>query len=409
MGPTTSATASATASSTTRDDHRSADVVVIGGGVIGLACAWRAANRGLRALVVDPAPGNGASWAAAGMLAPVTEAHYGEEALIRLNLASARAWPGFAAELGEAASAEVGYQACGTLAVAHDSGDMAALKALYAFQRSLGLPSEMVGRSRARELEPLLSPAIRGGLLAAGDHQVHTRALVQALLVATRRSGVDLLAGPVAAVTTSHDRVTGVRFADGTQLAAGQVLLAAGCWSGHIAGVPPEAVPPVRPVKGVILRLRAQAPRPSAEPPRPILSRNLRGLVRGSSIYLVPRADGTVVVGATVEEQGFDTTVRAGSVADLLRDARCLLPAVDELALVEAHAGLRPGSPDNAPLLGQTGMDGLVIATGHFRNGILLAPVTADAIAQLLDEGTTPELIAPFSPQRWQPAGATVR
>ncbi len=370
------------------------DVIVIGGGVIGLACAWRASKRGLRVSVVDPTPGKGASWAAAGMLAPVTEAQYGEEALIALNLSSAHAWPAFAAELEEASGATVGYRRCGTLAVGVDGGDMATLEALYEFQRSLGLPSEMIGRGPARELEPLLAPGIRGGLLAQGDHQVRPRLLVESLLAASRQSGVSLVAGTVTAVTTDHERATGVRLADGARLGAGTVLLAAGCWCAQIAGLPPQAVPPVRPVKGVILRLRGQ----------PILARNLRGLVGGTSIYLVPRADGTVVVGATVEEQGFDTTTRAGSVADLLRDARVMLPAVDELALVEAHAGLRPGSPDNAPMLGRSDLDGLVIATGHYRNGVLLTPATADSITQLLTDGTTPELIEPFSPRRWRRA-----
>jgi glycine oxidase len=368
------------------------DVIVIGGGVIGLSCAWRASAHGLQVTVVDPTPGQGASWAAAGMLAPVTEAHYGEEALVALNLASAHAWPAFAAELEEASGTLTGYHSCGTLAVGVDTGDVAVLEALYQFQRSLDLPSEMIGRRQARELEPLLAPGVRGGLLAQGDHQVHPRLLVESLLTATRRAGVSLVPAPVTEVTTDHERATGVRLADGTLLAAGTVLLSAGCWSGQIAGLPPETVPPVRPVKGVVVRLRGQ----------PILARNLRGLVGGASIYLVPRADGTVVVGATVEEQGFDTTTRAGSVADLLRDARTLLPAIDELALVEARAGLRPGSPDNAPMLGRSDLDGLVIATGHYRNGVLLTPVTADSIAQLLADGTTQELIEPFSPGRWR-------
>lgn len=373
------------------------DVIVVGGGVIGLACAWRMASRGWSVTLFDPTPGRGASWAAAGMLAPVTEAHYGEEALIGLNLASAGAWPAFAAELEEASGAGVGYRPCGTLAVAADGGDMAALEELHRFQRSLGLPGELLRASGCRELEPLLAPTVRGGLWATGDHQVHNRLLADALQLAARRAGVDTREARTTEVMVKGSRATGVRLGDGSQLSGGTVVLAAGCWSGHVGGLPAGVVPPVRPVKGVILRLRGPAG-------SPILARNLRAMVKGASVYLVPRADGTVVVGATVEEQGFDTTVRAGPVADLLRYARAVVPAVDELELIEAHAGLRPGSPDNAPMLGRSALDGLVLATGHFRNGVLLAPVTAEAIAQVVCEGTTPESIAAFSPRRWEQA-----
>ncbi|HZD64650.1 MAG TPA: glycine oxidase ThiO [Acidimicrobiales bacterium] len=376
----------------------SPDVVVVGGGVIGLATAWKTAKRGVAVTVVDPAPGTGATWAAAGMLAPVTEAHYGEEDLLRLDLAAARDWPAFARELEEDTGVEVGYRDCGTLAVAADGGDRAVLEELYRYQRSLGLEAAWVTSRQAREREPLVAPGIRGGLVALGDHQVHNRRLVEALRVATARAGVDHVTARVAEVSVVGDRATGVVLAGGERLAAPTVVLAAGCWSAGIAGLPPEAVPPVRPVKGQILRLRGPA-----QPP--MLHGNVRGMVSGTSFYLVPRADGTVVLGATVEEQGFDTTVRAGSVATLLRDARAVVPAVDELELVEALAGLRPGSPDNAPLLGPSVLPGLVVATGHYRNGILLTPTTAEAMAHLLVEGSLPDLVAPFSPRRWEAGG----
>ncbi len=378
---------------------RTTDLIVIGGGVIGLACAWRAASKGMSVTLVDPMPGRGASWAAAGMLAPVSEAHYGEESLIRLNLASARAWPGFAAELECASGIEIGYRTCGTLSVAIDRGDMAVLEELYRFQDSLGLNSALLGPSECRHLEPLMTPGIRGGLLASEDHQVANRALIEALLSANQRSGVRLIAARAQDLSLSDGRCVGVRLTDSTVLATGTVLLAAGCWSAQLGGLPFGMPPPVRPVKGVILRLRGPAS-------SPILARNLRGMVGGSSVYLVPRTDGTLVVGATVEEQGFDTTVTVGSVADLLGDARAVIPAVDELQLVETHAGLRPGSPDNAPILGRSAVEGLVIATGHYRNGVLLTPVTADAIAEVLTRGSVPDLIAPFSPGRWERTAA---
>jgi glycine oxidase len=386
---------------------------VVGGGVIGLGIAWRAATAGLSVTVVDEAPGRGASWAAAGMLAPVTEVHYGERPLLGLNLAAAARWPGFAAEVEEASGRSVGYRPGGTLAVARDADDNAALEDLYRFQLRCGLEVERLRGRECRQLEPGLAPGIRGGVLAAGDHQVDNRALVEALLIACRRAGVRMVAGRVAELAVEGDRVGGVVLAGGASagdggpapslaagetLAAGTVVLAAGCWSGGLGGLAAESLPPVRPVKGQLLYLRGPAD-------QPLCSRNVRGL----EVYVVPRGDGRVVVGATVEEQGFDTRVTAGAVHDLLRAAMELLPDVAELELAETVVGLRPGSPDNAPMLGPAGPEGLVVATGHYRNGILLTPVTADAVAELLATGRVPELIAPFGPSRFAggvPAGS---
>jgi glycine oxidase len=388
----------------------SPDAVVVGGGVIGLGIAWRAALAGMTVTVVDEAPGQGASWAAAGMLAPVTEVHYGERPLLALNLAAAARWPTFAAEVEEASGLPVGYRPGGTLAVARDADDNAALEDLYQFQLRCGLEVERLRSRECRQLEPGLAPSIRGGVLAAGDHQVDNRALVEALLAACQHAGVRMVTGRVAELAVEGDRVTGVVLSGGgpagngsstsagsvtsrpagETLAAGVVVLAAGCWSGGLGGLAAEALPPVRPVKGQLLYLRGPAD-------QPLCSRNVRGL----EVYVVPRGDGRVVVGATVEEQGFDTTVTAGAVHDLLRAALELLPDVAELELAETVVGLRPGSPDNAPMLGPAGPDGLVVATGHYRNGILLTPVTADAIAELLATGRVPEPIAPFAPGRF--------
>jgi glycine oxidase len=363
---------------------------VVGGGVIGLGIAWRAALAGMAVTVVDQAPGRGASWAAAGMLAPVTEVHYGEQALLALNLAAAARWPGFAVELEEASGRPVGYRPAGTLSVARDADDNAALEDLYQFQLRCGLEVERLRSRECRQLEPGLAPSIRGGVLAAGDHQVDNRALVEALLAAGHKAGVGLVEDRAVQLATDGDRVTGVVLAGGERLAAKTVVLAAGCWSGGLGGLAAEALPPVRPVKGQLLHLRGPAD-------QPLCSRNVRGL----EAYVVPRSDGRVVVGATVEEQGFDTQVTAGAVHDLLRAALELLPDVAELELVETVAGLRPGSPDNAPMLGPAGPDGLVVATGHYRNGILLTPVTADTVAELLVTGRVPGLIAPFGPDRF--------
>jgi glycine oxidase len=367
---------------------------VVGGGVIGLGIAWRAAAAGLAVTVVDEAPGRGASWAAAGMLAPVTEVHYGERPLLGLNLAAAARWPSFAAEVEEASGQEVGYRPGGTLAVARDADDAAVLEDLYRFQLRCGLEVERLRSRECRQLEPGLAPGIRGGVLAAGDHQVDNRALVEALMVACSRAGVRMVTGRVAELASDGDRVAGVVLTGGERLPAGAVVLAAGCWSGGLGGLAAEALPPVRPVKGQLLYLRGPAD-------QPLCQRNVRGL----EVYVVPRGDGRVVVGATVEEQGFDTRVTAGAVGDLLRAALELLPDVAELELAETVVGLRPGSPDNAPMLGPAGPEGLVVATGHYRNGILLTPVTADAVAELLATGRVPGLIAPFTPDRFAPGG----
>ncbi len=372
----------------------SPDVMVVGGGVIGLTIAWRAAQRGLRVTLLDPDPGNGASHYAAGMLAPVTEVHYGEEALLALNLASARRYPSFVAELEEASRTTVGYRACGTLAVAFDTDDKAALDDLHAYQESLGLSSRPLTSRECRSLEPLLSPSVRGGLLVEGDHQVDNRRLVDALLVACERSGVLLRRAAAAEFVIENGRVVGV-----DDVRAAMTVLAAGCWSGELKGLPPEVVPQVRPVKGQILRLREDVA-------RPLISRNVRAVVRGRPIYLVPRENGEIVLGATMEEQGFDQTVTVGAASELLSDARELLPGVSELALVETSAGLRPGSPDNAPLLGPTELPGLAFATGHYRNGILLTPVTADVIAEFLVSGEIPAEYAAFEPRRFTKASA---
>ena len=359
-------------------------VVVVGGGVIGLSIAWRAAGHGMAVTVVDPGSGEGASGVAAGMLAPVTEVHYGEEALLALNLDSSRRYPGFVAELEEASGRATGYRASGTLTVARDADDLAAVDELVAYQRGLGLAVERLRSRELRQLEPALAPGVRGGALVPGDHQVDPRRLVDALGEGCRRRGVTLRRERAVALGRHSVVLSG-----GDREAAGAVVLAAGCWSGLIDGLAPDAGA-VRPVKGQILRLHGCAE-------RPVAGHNIRGL----DAYLVPRTDGEVVVGATVEERGYDTAVTGGAVHELLRAALELVPDVGELTLAETSAGLRPGTPDNAPLIGPSGDDSVVLATGHYRNGILLAPVTADCVVELLATGQAPAVIAPFSPRRF--------
>jgi len=367
-----------------------ADVAVAGGGLIGLGVAWRCAQRGLSVTLADDAPGSGASYAAAGMLAPVTEAAYGEEGLLELCRASLARFPAFVAEVEHASGVDVGLRTVGTTVVGFDADDMAALDELHAFQRELGLSAERVTAREARRREPSLTPRLRGALQVAGDHSVDARALHAGLLAAAQAAGVRIVRSKVEALRVEHGRATGLRLAEGTTLAAEAVVLALGAWSAALPGVPRL---PVRPVKGQILGLRGAAG---------LLGGTVRALVRGRQVYLVPCAHDYLIIGATVEEKGFDATVTAGAVHDLLRDAIEVVPGVTELELVETLARWRPGTPDNAPILGASAtIPGLVLATGHYRNGVLLTPVTADAVAELLVTGKLPELAMPFTLDRF--------
>lgn len=366
------------------------DAAVIGGGVIGLAVAWRAARAGLSVAVVDPEPGSGSSHFAAGMIAPVGEAEFGEEAVIAINCDSAARYPSFIAELELDAGRSAGYLRNGTLHVAADADEQFALDRLCRHRQELGLPVTRLTSSETRKLEPSLSPSIRGGMLVESDHQVDPRAMVAALLQACNRLGVEIHRNR-AQVLVEAGRAAGVLLDGDERLPASKVVLAAGCWSRTIAGIPDGDAPPVRPVKGQILRLRGD---PS------LVTRS----IRGERVYLVPRGDGRVVIGGTVEEDGFDTTVTAGAVHQMLDDARALLPDVTELELVEASAGLRPGSPDNMPIVGDAATPGLIVATGHYRNGFLLAPATADAVAGVLAGGAWPEATRVWSPARFRTA-----
>jgi len=399
--------------------------VVAGGGIVGLSIAWRLARLGRPVTVVDPAPGSGASHAAAGMLAPVSEVSYTEEPLLRLGAASLRRWPAFAADLAadagltgppgsprgdsgagldtgldtgpggfadegglsEAVRDGLGLRADGTLDVAFGADDLAALEELAGFMEKLGLPVQRLTGRECRRLEPMLAPSVRGGLLAATDAWVDPRRVTAALLTALERLGVPVVRARVSELLRDGDRVTGVRLRAGgrdvpAEIRAERVVLAAGAWSAELADVP------VRPVKGQIMRLRS---------PRPLLGRCVRGTVHGTPVYLVPRGDGELVVGATQEELGFDSRVTAGGLYELLRDARELVPGITELEVADVVAGLRPGTPDNLPVIGPSGTPGLTLATGHHRGGVLLAPLTA-AILQ----GEESDLATLCSPARFR-------
>ncbi|MEC3981505.1 glycine oxidase ThiO [Amycolatopsis sp. H20-H5] len=348
------------------------ETVVIGGGVIGLSIAWRAAARGHRVTLYDPDPGRGASWLAGGMLAPVTEAWPGEEEVLSLGEESLRRWPSFARDLA-AEGVDPGLSEHGTLVVALDSADAAHLDILAGFLRSLGRAVEQVSGREARRAEPGVAGSVRSGLLVPGDLAVDNRKLLHSLRRACH--GVRFV----------HETVT-----DLAEIRADAVVLAAGAWTGRLH---PLLAGAVRPLKGEILRLR---PRRGCLPPP---KRTLRAVVEGRPIYLVPRANGELVLGATQYEAGFDETVTAKGVRELLEGAERVLPGLAEYELVEMAAGLRAGSVDALPFVGEL-EDGVFAATGHHRNGLLLAPVTADAVVAWLDGEPASEEILPASPGR---------
>ena len=369
------------------------DLAVAGGGAIGLACAWRAAARGLRTVVLDTegsGPDTGAAWrVAAGMLAPVTEAEFGERPLLELGLRSARAFPGFCEELAEAGT-DPGYRTTGTLVVARDRDEAEELERLFAFRRELGLEVERLLPSRARRAEPAVAPTVRLALDVPGDHSVDPRRLVAAMAAALERAGGTLRRGArVVGVVVDGDRATGVRLDGGEAIAADTVLLAPGVGAGALE-LPDDARVPVRPVKGQVLRL--------LDPRGPGL---VERTIRGAAGYLVPRADGRYVLGATMEERGWDTAPTAGGVYELLRDMSEVVPGILELEVEEVSVGLRPATPDNLPAIGPGALDGLAWAAGHFRNGILLAPVTAELVAAMLTGEPLPEWAAPANPRRF--------
>jgi glycine oxidase len=382
-----------------------ADVFIIGGGVIGLAIGWRAAQRGLTVVIADPEPGQGATHAAAGMLTPIAEAAYAERQIFALGQESLRRYPGFAADLQRSTGLSVGFRQSGTLQVAYDSDDLAILAETRQLQESFGVHLQQLSARECRDAEPMLDPAVRGGLLAADDGSVDPRLLATALLQAAEGAGARLVRLPVTEVVCTAGRASGVRLTDGCVTAARWIVLAAGWQSAGMPGLPPGIAPPVRPVKGQIIRLRTSAAMTGAGLPPGLLRRTVRGTVRGSGVYLVPRESGELVVGATQEELGPNTAVTAGGLWELLRDARTLVPGITELEFVDAVAGLRPGTPDNAPIIGLTELPGLVLATGHFRAGVLLAPVTADTVADLLRTGVPDPSWRAFATDRYGAGG----
>ncbi len=370
-------------------------VAVVGGGICGLGIGWRLAAAGCRVDVFERGEaGHEASWAAAGMLAARVETEPGEDALLALNLESQAMWPDFTTELEAVAGVNLGYRDEGTLVVAAHRDDAAELRNTYEFHRGLGLDVSWLTGGQARRLEPHLAPGVSAAVLSEKDHQVDNRQLVLALREAFLRAGGSLHEHTaVEAIDVSAGRARGV-LVDGVRRDADVVLLAAGAWSYDIDGLPPAARPPVRPLKGQMLSLRM-------DPRAPILDH----VLWGPGIYVVPRRDGTLILGATVEEKGFDADLTAGGIFRLLEAAWEVLPQIEELAIDEMWVGFRPTSRDDAPILGPTPVDGLVVATGHHRNGVLLAPLTIDAVSAFVLDGVVSDAIRPFGIERFANQG----
>ena len=370
-------------------------VVVIGAGVCGLGIAWRLAQAGCAVDIFERGEaGHGATWAAAGMLAAGAEAEPGEQRLLELTRLSLAAWPAFAREVEAVSGLTIDYRDQGTLVVALTQDDVQQLRFTYEFQRDLGIDLQWLTGAEARAREPHLRAGIAAAVHSSADHQVDNRKLALALKQAALQAGAILRENcPVASLDIEGTRIRGVHLADGVFIDADAVVLATGPWAREIGGLPEADLPPVRPVKGQMLALQM-------DPAAPLLSH----VLWAPKTYLVPRVDGRLLIGATVEEQGFDESLTAGGMLALLEAAWRVLPGIEELPISETWVGFRPTSRDDAPILGPTAVDGLALATGHHRNGILLAPVTAEAVAAFILTGELPAAAAQFSAARFTAA-----
>ncbi len=367
-------------------------VLIVGGGTIGLSIGWRLAQQGVDVQLFDrQEAGRGTSWLAAGMLAPDAELQFEELELYAFNRESLSRWPDFVTELEEASGQSVDYRKEGTLIVADDRDSAEALKRLYDFQREHNLAVKWMTGEEAREIEPFLAPRLHAAVYASFDHQVDNRLLLEALSEALRQAGgVIHEHAPVERIEPDEEAPAAV-LGDGQRYSADAVVLAAGAWSRKVEGITRTALPPVRPVKGQMLQLQMETPF------------ELRHVVRGPDAYLAPKSSGRLLIGATSEEMGYDTRVTAGGLYDVLEGAWEVVPGIYDLPVTETWAGLRPGSRDHAPILGWSDAPGVLYATGHYRHGILLTPITADEIARLLLTGETSDWIEPFSPTRFSP------
>ena len=371
------------------DASRTADLVVIGGGIIGCSIAWRLAQAGLRVTVLDRGePGGEASSAAAGMLAPVGE-RVEPAVFSELCVTSRGLYPGFAAEIEESSGHSVGYRNDGSLLVAFDEEQEKELQEIYRRQTAHGFTLRLLTAAEILARAEGLSPQIRSGLFVPDDHWVDNERLMRALLVACQRAGVRLEAGQaVQEFHTQGDRIESVTAAGGSHFLAKTYVLAAGCWSGEVVGWNHA---PLIPCLGQMMEFED--------------CRELPFVVRAGMHYLVPRPGLRMLLGTTAEYRGFEKAITAKGLLSILQGTLRLAPQVGECRLVRAWAGLRPDTPDHLPMLGYGEMENLVLATGHFRNGILLAPVTAEIVADLILKGSTPRPMEAYRPTRFKQSG----
>jgi len=368
-------------------------VAVVGGGIIGLSVGWQLARRGCAVTVFDrDTAGRAASWVAAGMLAPVSEFGFENEDFLAFGQRSMEMFPRYLDELAEDGGRTVPLDTRGTMVVGFHRDDTERIRRIYNFREQRGLPVQWMTGSEARELEPLLSPRAASAMWIPQDHQINNREVVESLKEALAGAGGELAEHTeIKSLRSRNGRCVGVTMSRGDH-DADAVVLAAGCWSGGLAGIPAAIAPKVRPVKGQIVSLGTD---PSFE---------FKRVIRAPDAYILPKGDGRVLIGATEEEMGFDTTPTAGPVMRLIERAWEAVPSIYDLPIESFEAGLRPGTRDHEPLIGDSGMEGLYYATGHYRHGILLAPVTAYAICDMILEGKTPDWAAPFAPSRFDKA-----
>jgi glycine oxidase len=368
---------------------------IIGGGAIGLSIGWELARRGADVQLFErDRAGRGTSWLAAGMLAPDAEIQFEEMELYQFSRESLRRWPDFVQELEAASGQRVDYRDEGTLIVADDRDSAEALRRLYEFQREQELTVDWLTGDEALEIEPFLAPRLSAAVFAPSDHQVDNRRLVDALKSAFREAGGQLHEQTPVQAVVPDDQTPALVTEEGERVETCRVIVAAGPWSRQIEGLEAEQRPPVRPVKGQMLELYMRRPF------------ELQHVVRGPDAYLAPKQDGRLLIGATSEEQGFDTEVTAGGLYAVLEGAWEVVPGIYDLPVTDTWAGLRPSTRDHAPLLGEAA-PGIVMATGHYRHGILLAPITAQEVGRLVLDGETSDWIAPFSPQRFRSSSTT--
>lgn len=364
-------------------------VLIIGAGTIGLSIGWELARTGTAVELFDRGePGHGATWKAGGMLAPDAELQFEEPELYRLNRESLQRWPDFVHTLEAETGVDLGFRTEGTLTVAPDEDSAAAMERVYRFQKKVGADVHRLSGAEARDREPFLAPHVAGAVYT-DDAQVDNRALVRALLTGIRQHQGVIHSNTAVQAVKPDTESPSVVLGNGDEIEGKKVIVAAGAWSRQIDGVDEAQKPPVRPVKGQILELTS------------LPTFDLQHVVRGPDAYLVPKADGRVLVGATSEEKGFECDVTAGGLYNLLEGAIELIPGIRELPVQNSTVGLRPGTRDNAPLLGPVGTPGIVYATGHYRHGVLLSPVTAQEIAALVRTGTVTEWLEPFLPTRF--------